>query len=630
MPSNTSTTKQRAIVKTKNSYDGVDLTNHYVIIDKFLGYRSREDKTMLSPGYMIPGSQNVLIDITGRLKSRQGFTLDGQADTTLASIKGWFDWEEHKGGTINLRSHSGKLQFRYKVGTTVTWTDIFTTLSTTNPIIFCNYWNNTEIENEVIFVDGGTNVYKWNGATATFTSATTNTITIQGTPTIAELGFYASANKKLWLKGVEYTYTGISGSQFTGVTPDPTAQIPANTPAVSDLMYQSIITTASITGIGTGFKYDSVSNLDNQIYYGCLTRNDVYVSKINDFSTTAFTAPLRIVGEGALMTLRAPFVSFAPQEDVMYISAGKNQWYQTKKVLDSSNAKETFNVIPLKVSSKQGAISQHATSHDRNSVVYLSNETRFNTLGRVDNIYQTPMITDYSFPIAKDFDKYDFTNASIKYHKSFLYLALPVEGKWLILNMTDPSNVFWEAPQTGSFAGFSDIEGDIYAHGYATPETYKLFDGYNDNGAPILSRATLAYSAYGNRGLTKYFNEFWMDGYISVNTVLKIIYNFDLDGCATEINKEMLGISTNVCAFNDTGSLGKTSLGKSGLGTGTIINESDAMPPYFSTIKTSPRKDFYFFSPTFESYGTDYHWEIISIGALVQNTMYGSNNIKEN
>jgi hypothetical protein len=612
----------------KTNYQGVDTKNTFNLIPKFLGYRSREDRTILAPGYMIWPSQNVLLDISGRLKPRQGYTLDGATNTTITPIYAWYDWEERKNGTLNFRAFSGNLQFRYDNGT-ITWTTIKTGLGISH-IRFTNYWDNTEKLNCVLFVDGSGNVYKWNGGLVTVSSVTSNTITKTGTSTWAEVGYYVVGNKKLIIRGVEYTYTGgESTTTLTGVTPDPTAQ-DANTPVLNDLAYQSLVTQASITNVESNFKFDGIANVNQQIYYGSANSNNIYISKVNDFTTCAYSAT-RLVGEGALITLRAKWVGFEPQEDVMYISAGKSQWYQTKVTLSSDNASESFTVVPLKTSAQQGALSQEAITHDRNDVVILSNETRMTTLGRTVNIFGTPMMTDYSYPVAKDFDNYNWTNASLKYYKSCIYAALPVEGKWLVFNQTDPNHPFWEAPQLGSFSGFSEINGYLYGHGYNVPETYKLFDGYSDNGNPILAKAKFSYLDYGNRGLSDYFNEFWIEGYISQNTKLGITYNLDLDGCATILKGGISGDNSQVvCLLKDTGSLGKSSLGKVPLGGIMTSDDPDPLPSYFNAVLTSVRKDFYKFSPTFESYGIDQRWEIINFGPLVTPTMYGNNKLKIN
>lgn len=610
-----------------NNYGGVDTKQSFSLITKFLGYRSREDKTTLPPGYTIWPSQNVLLDISGRLKPRKGYTLDGAANDTITPIYAWYDWQERKNGELHFRAFSGNLQFRYDNGSTITWTTIQTGLGTSH-IRFTNYWDDTEKQNCVLYVDGSTNVYKWNGALATVASVTANTITKSGTETWAQAGFYIAGNKKLIIRGVEYTYTGgESTTTLTGVTPDPTAQ-GANTPVAGDLAYQSVVTTSSITGVDSGFAFDGISNVGQQIYYGSFASNNIFVSKVNDYTSTAYATP-RVVGEGAKITLRAKWIAFEPQENVMYISAGTSQWYQTQVTLSADNTKEAFTIVPLKTSAQQGALSQEAITHDRNSVVILSNETRMLTLGRTVNIFGTPMMTDYSYPVAKDFDSYNWTNASVKYHKSFIYVALPVEGKWLVFNQTNPDNPFWEAPQIGSFSGFSVIDDNLYAQGYNVPETYKLFDGGSDNGNAILARAKFAYYDFGARGLSDYFNEFWCEGYISANTSLKAIYNLDLDGCATVLQGFIDGSNSRiVCLARDSGSLGKKPLGKTPLG-GIISNDDpDPLPPFFNVILVSVRKDFYKFSPTFESFGIDQDWQLITFGPLVTSTMYGSNSIK--
>lgn len=629
MPKVTSTTKQATSIRTASNFQGVDTRSTFTLVNKFLGYRNREDKTLLAPGYMIPNSQNVLIDITGRLKSRQGFTLDGQANTTLTPIQSWYDWEEHKNGTINLRKYAGNLQFRYvnSLGV-VLWTTILSTLSTTKPVRFVNFWNNTEVENVLLFVNGTPNVYEWNGSTTTFASATAATITKQGATTWAEEGFYVTANKQIVIGGITYTYTGgESTTTLTGVTPDPTL----GGHVAGDLIYQKVVTTASgsITGLPATMNVDGISQINNQAYYGYSTSNNVYISKINNYKDVSFSSP-RIVGEGALVTLRSVWTAFQPQENTMYIAGGKSQWFEMTTTLSADLTNESLTVVPLKTSAKQGAQRQEATTHDRNSIVFVSNEPKLISLGRVDNIYQTPMMTDYSYPVVNDFNFLNTTDSSVAYWKTYIYVAFPRSGVYMILNMTDPTNIFWEAPQTGSFSGFTIIDGELFAHSYSVPETYRLYDSFTDNGAPILSRATFAYNNYGDVANTKYFNEYWTSGYISANTKLVLTLNYDFDGCSTQKTTNILGNNKRiVCAPISDASLGKTGLGKHGLGTNSITTIENPLPPYFNVIKTPARKDFYFLSPTFESYGEDYQWNLLAFGPLVTKTMYGNNFIKE-
>ncbi len=52
----------------------------FTLVDNFpLGYRNREDKTKLTPGVLIEGSQNVLTSVNNTVGKTKGYVLDGQS-----------------------------------------------------------------------------------------------------------------------------------------------------------------------------------------------------------------------------------------------------------------------------------------------------------------------------------------------------------------------------------------------------------------------------------------------------------------------------------------------------------------------------------------------------------------------
>lgn len=187
-------------------------TKEFSLVTQFLrGYRNREDVTNLPEGVLIAGSQNVLTDVTGRVGNRRGYTLDGASSTVIAPILSAFDWEQHTGITQHLRAgflssagNDGKLQFRYVAsagdyynGTTYTagqvaWLDLLTGLSSTK-FNFTDYWDNTFLQSHLLFVDGANSaINEWSGGVATLASATSTSITINGSQSWAELGFYST------------------------------------------------------------------------------------------------------------------------------------------------------------------------------------------------------------------------------------------------------------------------------------------------------------------------------------------------------------------------------------------------------------------------------------------------------
>lgn len=617
--------------------------HEFELITQFpLGYRNREDKTALPAGVLIEGSQNVLTDVTGRVGITKGYTLDGAASSVIAPILAAYDYEMHTGPIRHLRAgfltsagNDGKLQYRYvdSLGV-VTWRDLMTSLTSVS-FNFADYWNNTDFQSKLLFVNGTSNIYEWGGGITTYASSTVNTITKEGVTTWGEIGF--SPTGIVVINGVSYTYTGGTGTTtLTGVTPDPTgAGI-----VVGDIIHQGVNTTANsaMTGIPATLANSLIGNLKNQIYIGSLVNNQVYVSKINNYKDYSFTAPVRVVGEGAILTLDATPRAFVPQEEEIYIGAGEDQWYETTFTLSSDLTKEDLTVNRLKTTSQQGPQSQALTSKMKNSVVFVSNEPILNSFGRISDVVVTPQMTDMSFPVVNDFNAYDFTDGQVFYNKKFIYVAVPRESLFRVYNMTNSvdnsqavpasTQFYWEAPLTIPISRFSVIDGELYGHSYLTSESYKLFDSYSFNGHPIDARAVFSYMNLGVPASSKSFNQFFIEGYISSNTTLNLNLNFEIDGFAGYSTFPIVGTDTQIVEIQTPqGSLGKVSLGKNPLG-GTS-QDIGTLPPKFRVIKTMTRTPFYEFSPSFSSIGKDFNWSILRFGPASSPTSEGNNYITQ-
>lgn len=615
----------------------------FATVSEYLGFRNREDKTNLPPGYLVVGSQNVLTTTSGRVSIRKGYELDGQASSALAPILSSFDWIRYLGDERNVRAgfltsagNDGKLQFRYvaeggeKIGAVtltageVYWVDLLSSLTSVK-FNFTDYWDNSAFISKLLFVNGGSNIWEWSGGVTTFASATVNTITKNGTETWGELGFTSTGS--VVINGNTYTYAGGFGTTtLTGVAPDPSGE------PVDSLIFQSAVSTANsaMTSIPATLKNDNIATLRNQVYVGSFTARQVYVSKVNDYQDFSFTSPTRVVGEGALLTLDANFVAFSPQETSMYLSTSNNSsdiWYQTQFTLSSDLTKEDFQIVRVKTGPRQGAKSQAFITKTKNDVLYVSNEPSMDSLGRVVNIQATPQSEDISDSIRDSFDNYDFEDGSSIYFQNFVYVAIPKNNTVLIWNMVKQ---WWEAPQILPISRFSIIEGQLYGHSYQTSQTFKLFTGYNDNGNPIDARAVFSYNNYGTRSAKKFFNEFYAEGYISSNSTLTANITYDIDGCATVTNYDILGNDTQiVCSLNSSASLGKSPLGKNPLGGDLSTVSATALPPKFRVIKTFPRNDFYEVQFSFSSLGVDQQWELLAFGPLVTRSPANNTNIKQ-
>jgi hypothetical protein len=619
---------------------------HEIISSFKFGYRNREDKTNLDPSVLVDGSQNVLTNVYGRISARKGYTLDGPANTASAPISSSYDWEMHipyttndadvdtgntiqhlRGGSLTSAGNDGKLQYRYVDSAgTVTWKDLITDLDSVN-FNFCDYWDNSMLQSRLLMVNGESNIREWSGGIATLTTVLAAGITKAGSESWAELGFYPTGTHTVWLSGVAYAATGGWGTTtLTGVSPTPFATAHTVGAVIHQVPEKTLL--SAMGGITTSFTVGLIANLRNQIYIAPESRNEVFVSKVNNYKNYSYTAPTRVVGEGMLLTLDGIPKALVSQEDRMYIAASLDQWYQTKFTLSDDLTKEALEVVRLKTTPQQGAKSQGLTSKIKNNVIFVSNEPILNSLGWVENIYGEPQTSDLSFPVVNDFNSFDFTDGQVIFHKNFIYVSVPKESRVMIYNMTNPNNKYWEAPQVLPIGRFSIIDGNLYGHSYLTSETYKLFDGYNDNGNFIQANAVMAFNSHGMRSQSKGFNEYYVEGYISSNTTLSLGLQYDIDGCATNTSFDIVGDDTQiVCIGSDNNLLGKKELGKVPLGADMAV--ASTTPVKFRVVKTMPKVPYYEYQVSFNSVGYDQNWEILAFGCAWSRTFEGNNKITQ-
>lgn len=247
----------------------------YSIVDTYkYGYRNREDVTNLPPSVLIVGSQNVLTNVSERVQIRQGYALDGAVSAVAGPVLASFDWLTRGNGERHLRAggltsagNDGKLQYRYVASDdTVTWRDLKTAL-TTVAYNFTSFWNTTESLREALFVNGTANIFKWNGAYTTMASATSNTITINGTTTWLDTGFYAQSFSTVGGSSTQFDITNPSGTTFRytfdGTGTDPVISS-ATFPIGSYTLVEAENFNAANNGIfvvtGVGSNYFEVTN----------------------------------------------------------------------------------------------------------------------------------------------------------------------------------------------------------------------------------------------------------------------------------------------------------------------------------------------------------------------------------
>lgn len=575
----------------------------FLLTSKFRGYSNKADVTNIDPSFLVPPSQNVIINDQEKIEVRAGYSLDGPAGSSNLPVVSSYDWITSTGVERNLRTNGTKIYYRYVDSAgAVTWRDLGVTIVTGTTINFTEWWSSTEALDELLFVDKTSNMNMWSGGIATFASATATTLTKQGTETWAESRFLKAGTRSVIINGVTATYTGGEGTTtLTGVSVDFSAT------AVGAVIHQAVRVTANTPA--SGITTDIIGTLNNYVYVADSSLRTVYVSKNTDYTSYTFTSPVRLPGEGALLTLDAPPVALVPQEEDMYISAQKDQWYRTVFTLSADLTGEDLKIKRLKSGPGQGALSQSAVAQIKNAVLYVTNDKTVDTLGRIENI-NTPSSVPISDIVKAEFQDYDYTiNPHSKYFKNKTYIAVPSESKVMIY---DHEKTLWNPPQLLPVQRLAIIGGSLYGHSSQTDETYLLFDGTNDNTNPIDWKMYFAYNNFGVRSWAKEFNEQYSEGYISTNTIATMVLKYDFGGFTSTVNKTIDGSDPTILFATSTdNSLGKVPLGSQPLG--SITDSIDNLSK-FRVIHTLAKQDNFEFQVGYEGSNTDDQFQLLAQG----------------
>ena len=594
----------------------------FSLISRIRTYQSKADKTNSSRFTLVKDSQNVLIDDQGKVKVRGGYSLFGSSDTTSNPEEAGYDWRTNSDEVIHLRAHDEYLQFYAGTVDGVEFNDWYNLSSGFSAVDFCfaPWWDTTEKVDGLIIANGNDYLWSWSGAMASMASATANTITKNGTNTWAQNRFLLGSGKlgattKLIsaTTGTVYTYTGGEDTTtLTGVTPNPSGE------AADTLFFQAITLHDNEPADGT--KNDIIWVEDNQLYVGSNSSREVYVSKNTDFKDFTYSSP-RAAGEGNLFTLDAVCRAIKSVGGNVAISAGDDYWYKVvfNEIDIGGTLYETMSLERMKTGSGMAAKSQDLTEIVGDYLAFVNFNNELMLIGDIENV-ENPRLTPLSDPVKPDFDDADFTGGQVKSNKNRIYISAPNDDNvWITetrLNSEGNLERFWHPPQILPVSKFMVRSGEIYGHSNRVQETYKLFDGTNDNGFSFTAREAFAYRSFGRRDALKVFTQYLTEGYISPNTDLKLTLNYDFGGYTQQLERIIEGDDDDILfQSTESGSIGDNPIGDTPIGDQL---EQEDQHPKFRIIHTIPPQDFFEVQAIYETDSIDAYWEILSQGPDVR------------
>ena len=196
---------------------------------RFGAYEVREDFTQNRGKFTI--GQNMTFDNARIPTLRNGYEVIDTEATNATPVKSSWIFESRDGVQFELKAYDTFVDFLI-VGITTSYKHLLTGLTSGLVMGFANIGKTADVTSHTIFGNGTDSNYKFSGAYGTYASDnTTDTITLQGSVTLANLGFTATGSITT-VAGDIITYTGLSGQTFTGCSAVPT------TPTIGDVVVQ--------------------------------------------------------------------------------------------------------------------------------------------------------------------------------------------------------------------------------------------------------------------------------------------------------------------------------------------------------------------------------------------------------
>ena len=576
------------------------------VIREYKGYTNRLEVTNTpDPSYMVEGSINTVVDWMNTIGQRKGYQNYG-ASNAGDGITGAFRWQTSRGDIFSLRKVGNDIQIKTLTGAsldTIEWfnlkiIDAPTHQPQTDSVAtFASVYNDTRKIDELLIAAGSNNLFSWSGAYGRVASSTTTTIDL--TEDIGSLGFNTTGT--VYIEGVAYAYTGFTGTQFTGVTPDASG-LTANDRVVEG------VKSHSITGKPSNFKVDYVGVFKNRAHLGCAVSRVLMVSNGTDYTnyTTGSAA-----GDAWISTMDDTCAGFDTSKKSIVVYGNTEMVLEIVYTLSADQTKEYREFNRLATAPMQGIIAPLAKVRVKNSMMYITQEKTLDTLQFVENI-SDEQVLPLSDLIKNDFDATDFTGASISYWERNILIAAPASN---IVFMYDLERGLWQAPMRfrnctiGMFT--IDENGDLIGHDAFATASYKVFVTDSDNGTAIQSSAVFAYNNYGDRFGNKRITTYAQDGYISANGTLTRTLDFDYRGAKRTLDLSFSGDEVDfLYVIEDSGGLGKAPLGERSLGGSSLIPTETARRFRYADAITPT--DFYELRVTYSMDDNSATWRLVS------------------
>lgn len=516
-------------------------------------------------------------------------------------------------------------------------------------------------------------------------TAGTITKTVDGN-TFFQDGFGAPENfssRQFIYNGITYTYgTGTEGNTLQAVTPDPSG-IPAGAVIYSAPVAYNNIPFANNgieNPIFANFAVDIVftNQSTNQLMILSYSNSLIFASDGNEFFTDFIQDVGNTQNTAYTIALDNPPTGISVKGGNLIIFAGVSLYYEiqisTQTVDQGGNnpasIEQVVTTTKTDLRENAGPAGQEFIDTDGNYIVWLGQDSQVHVLGAVKDVFLSDKAPSLSQALQDELTEVDFTGGHLKWIGEFIFITAPKSGvhymyqerQYFIENGAQKTEQIWHAPQIEGISRFANIDGLIYGHSNINPMIFAIFntnqwhdDGADSNNNLVVlsyeSRLSMAYMQLPGKGKTIMrpnslkFDKLYFEGYIQPGTALYGNIYYDYQGASGSKGIYINGVPSAQDSQNpllaatkreailygyayikpNAPSLGYDFLGDNPLGQGItpFANNQDYLPKFRTIVKSMGITFCREFQLEIYSVDADARWEILSLGANIEEAPQG-------
>jgi hypothetical protein len=520
---------------------------------RFKGFEDLYDPT-LSRGAFVVG-ENMKIGADSLPITRSGYEVMGtEAANATPVMRAWV-FETRNGVIWELKAYSTRVDY-WLHGTSTDWALLKGGFTTGLEFGFGNI-GETGGEFHSFFCNGTDNWYQFNGAYATLSGATINTIS-KASGTWTADGFYTTGTRSVVVNGTEYAYTGGEGTAtLTGVTPDPSAE------AVGSLVVQSPRSLSASMGSVIG---QVVEAHDGRLHARLDTKKSVWnYSKLDnpDDWTTGSTD-----GDGGTKDVESggPLVAYGKLNQT--ILAFKKRVVKALSFVQSGDRVDIPRYVTLTPTDDKsttiGAMTQRSTFATPIGMVFVTPDKRLVLLSGItaNNEPQYIVLSELIQPIFDAGVHDDATGICVddeiwyafKSDSSSTYNDVVIRGDMTrqSLGPSGPIPITWDSPIVGwavkDFTGVYNEETgehEVHWHSALNSSSYKVVSDAADGGNPYGQTIRTWAETFDQPTKQKRIDRVWIEVRMSQNTEILATLLYDEDGVSGQEEHTLDGDSTN-------------------------------------------------------------------------------------